>query len=152
MSTNAQVRTAWSDNVFTPLSITFYDYLFDYESDQQDPTLGYTAGVLNHYQFSVSSVEVPMMTQKNDLIFTVRVVRIMEDDPGGDNQKTIIDDYRTILDRVNDNLGTSWDGTVDLPVDFPTELVPERIDWGSTAAWRGEMVFTALKQVDSAAP
>lgn len=152
MSTNAAVRSAWSTNVFDPLSVTYYDYLFDYESDQQVPTLGYTSGVLNHYQFSVSSVEIPMMTQQNDLIFTVRVIRIMEDDPGGDNQKTIIDDFRTVIDKVNDSLGTSWAGTVDLPVDFPTTINPERIDWGSTSAWRGEAVFTALKQVDSAAP
>lgn len=149
MSTNQAVRNAWKTNVFDKFNVAFYDRLVLPESDRITSTIGYTDGALNHFQCMVTSAEVPMVSKQNDLLFKVQVLRIIEDDPEGDNLKTLADDFRTLINYVNDNLGTSWSNTVDLTVEFPSEVDQELIRWGSIPAWRGEMVFTALKQINA---
>ena len=147
MSTNAQVRTVWQAQVFDNLTPTAYDYYFDYDSSETSPDKGMTAGDINHFQYLVSSTEEPLVSKRNNLIFTVKVRRIIEDEPTGANHNALIDDFRTLLDYVNDNLDTDWDGTVELSTDYPEATTPELSQWGSVPVWIGEITFKAVKEI-----
>ncbi|MCA9811714.1 MAG: hypothetical protein KC483_02505 [Nitrosarchaeum sp.] len=151
MSTNAQVRTAWNTNVFSNFSgVSSYAYAIDPDSGV-DANLGISSGIVNFWQYVVKSTEVPQLMGKNQLLFEVVVSRVIQDDLTGANHNVAIDDFRTLIDYVNDNLDTDWGGTVDKSTEFPTpgDFNVEPFKWGSTPCWRGTMTFRAEKLVNA---
>lgn len=147
MSTNAAVRAAWKAGVFDLLvPVKSYNYIFEFSSDEHVVDKGYTKSKLNHWQYQVASVEVPFMYQRNELHFEVTVRRIIADDGEGHNFNQVLDDYRALLGYVDD-MTVSWSGTIDLPVQFPREIRPRLIQWGSTPAWEAITIFRGVKEV-----
>lgn len=147
MSTNAQVRAAWKAGVFDLLlPVKSYSYIFEYDSSEQLVNKGYTKSELNHWQYEVSSIERPLMYQRNELEFLVTVRRIFVDDPKGLNKQALLDDYRTLLGYVDD-MGVSWTNTIDLPIEFPRDIRPRLIQWGSISAWEATAVFKGVKEI-----
>lgn len=149
MSTNKAVRDEWKDLVFDKFpAINSYPYEIDPDSGK-DLSKGMSGHKVNFFMYVVQSSEVPLMTEKNDLVFTVRVTRLIEHDEKGDNYNTIADDFRTLLDYFYDNLGISWNNTVDMYTEVPDTIEIESVKWGSESCWRAVMEFKAVKEIDA---
>lgn len=149
MSTNKAVRAAWKEQVFDKFRhINSYDHRVLEESDQTSNEKGYSNEIVDHFTYEVSSVEIPEMTCQRRLDFKVEITRRIADDPQGANFNVLQDDFRLVQDYVHDNLGISWDNTIDLSTNFPEEIEAELITWGSVPSWEATLIFTGTKHID----
>lgn len=149
MSTNSAIRSAWQSAVFNNFSFPSYSYIIDPDSGF-DLNLGMYLGQVNFFQWIVTSSEVPEMSLYNRVDYRIAINRTIQDDTTGTNVTSLVDDFRTLIDYVNDNLGTDWSGTISYGGTFPTldQLNPQPVFWGTIPCWNAEIVFEGLKFVN----
>lgn len=149
MSSNAQVRTAWADDVFDNINSGLNSY--DYEINRQtqsgsDLELGYYNQVIDFWEYTVNSIKTPFLMGKYNLRFTVKIRHTIQvtETGAGTAHNQLMDDFRTINDYVITNLGTKWNNTVDY-YEGPSEITSSQTTWGGKSCYQGEVTYTAFK-------
>lgn len=151
MSTNAAVRDAWKTQVFDNFPhVPSFQYPLS-QASQEQVKRGIKSNQVNFFEYLVQSTETPQMTQVNRLDFRVTVRRTIEQDVKGANYATMLDDFRTLTDYVNDNLGVHWNQTVTLSTEpqVNNDLNIEDYEYDGRPCWRAQLIFTAIKFVNA---
>lgn len=149
MSSNALVRTAWTDNVFSNINAGENSYAYNLNRTNQsanDIELGYYNKNIDFWEYVVTSTKTPLLMNKYQITFTVelRHTIAVNENSSGVAQIELIDSFRSVNDYVITNLGTKWDNTVDYyegpqPISITSDL------WGGKAVWVGTQIYTAFK-------
>jgi hypothetical protein len=160
MSTNALVRTAWQENVFSNLNGGFNSYPRLIEPISQDEIrLGYDYNTKKIYFWSyVVSNVIAFSTigggvNNRDVKFKVEITHVREratsNNPKDDtSMNLVIDGFETVAGYVRTNLLTHWDSTVDYYTP-PEELEIAADTWDGKPVWRGKQIYTAIKKTAS---
>ena len=117
MSTVAQIRTAFSTYVFTNASITvltdkIYDYDITLESTKEYSKLRYRTEI-NFLTYLVTRAQKPLIMGQFEQTFTVRIRYGKQADVAGSVFKAVSDVFETIQDLVQNQLGSTWNNSVD---------------------------------------
>lgn len=123
MSTAAQIRTAWANNVWNNASITaittkIYDREMPKDITGAQTTNSQKERLLYSYKYNFIEY---VITKHDDggaigqrkYSYDVNVLVNRQTDNDGTEHNACIDTLNTIFNVVNTNLGTTWQGTVD---------------------------------------
>ena len=145
MTTNALIRQAWKDYVFS--TINNGENAFDYDfwpEDRKRREAGLVNGIYDFWLYHVRHRVEPQMCNKELRIFEVEIVRVLQNDLTGQNHISVVDDLNvTIAGLVKTALGDTWQGTVDLwrpPAESPR---PERSSFAEQETFEARVIYTA---------
>jgi len=149
MSSNADIRTAWSENVFENIAQGENSYGYAINRTNQsasDIELGYYNRQIDFWEYVVTSIKTPLLMGKYRETFRLELKHSLGVEQSDDAiaQQTLIDSFRTVNDLVITNLGTKWDNTVDY-YEGPSEITVTADQWGGKAIWTGTQIYTAFK-------
>lgn len=151
MTTNAAVRTEWKTDVWGNINggKNAYDYEL-VESQESEVAKAYLDGKIDFWVYIVASTKIPITTGQYEERFQVIVRHWVQqkDDVDGANYKQLIDDFRTMNDFVQTNLGESWNNTVQT-FDGPGIPTPSLVNFANIPCWFAEVVYNATNLVNT---
>lgn len=151
MSSNSQVRLAWSEHVFQHINDgeNAYDYQISTDSENELSKFHYNQRV-DAWMYIVTSSEVPFGVQITQITFTVTVKRYLQqiNDKDGSHYNELLDGFRTVNDYVQDNLTVNWDSTIDYYTG-PSAPNVSSVSVAGTPCWLAEATYTGIKQLIS---
>lgn len=157
MTTGAQVRTVWQDNIFNAPSVAAFTsrgYLYDVLADSQfeaaklyhDPQDGGMPQV-NFFVCLVRRAQRMELLRGLEQTFEVRLTYYLQQtDVGGPQYNLVADRLELVDDLVRTALGKTWGGTVD----YYTGGEPDRIDVAAVddrQCWRGGATYLGFKAI-----
>ena len=149
MSTAAQVRTAWSTNVFEKANVQaittqIHDYDITQDSQKELSKLRFEQQI-NFITYTVSRTTIGQLIGARTYRYRVEVSVYRETDISGSNYKAASDAFETITDNIVEYLRSSWGDTVDvstLPIETPRVA---QVVIGTRNTWRATQIYTAEK-------
>jgi hypothetical protein len=155
MSTIAQIRTAWEENVFessTIKAITSALYPFDIPNLESAANSGlfYFEAEINFITYVVSRVRTDGITGKIRYDFPVRIRAYRENEPSGANFKSVTDTLEALDTIVRSSLGNTWDSTVDFYNPSAEGIrSPELVFLENRPTWVSEVTYTGVKTISA---
>lgn len=149
MTTSAQVRTAWSDNIWDhttiqALTTKIYDYDITTESTKEFTKLREDQQI-NCFTYVVSRAERILILNQTEHTFTVRIRYYRQADIPGVNFNDLITAFETISGLVVSELTSSWDGTVDFYRVQPEPPQISLIQMEGQPVWVGDFRYFGFK-------
>ena len=156
MSSSADVRTAWQDNIWTDKAIapmTSKVFLYDVSVDSafNMAELYYGAPgkypTINFFLCLVRRQHEPLIMGNTRYTFQVTVQYYLQQEESSSNTyNTLVDRLETVDNLVRSNLGGSWGNTVDFyNGGTPQDISVVTID--NKACWRGGFTYLGTKTV-----
>lgn len=149
MATLAQIRTAWSSNVFSDASVTaFTTNAFDYDVVEDGTSLGdlVQSGVVNFFTYVAKKQDRGLITGGSNstrVRYEMEVSYYLEAVPDGTNHPLVLDRMDIVDGLVRTSLGETWGATVDFfdrPQEPPTLST---INIGGKNVWRALQTWVA---------
>lgn len=153
MTTINQIREAWDDAIFDHATVRGYTTAinhFDVPNLESAASSGlfYYDAEINFFSFVVTRTRRDGLTGRVIYEFSCRLRYYRENEPSGDNFKSISDRLETVDSLVRSELGNSWSSTVDYYEPGAGGIrAPELIFLENKPVWVGEVSYTGFKSV-----
>jgi tRNA U34 5-carboxymethylaminomethyl modifying GTPase MnmE/TrmE len=156
MTTSAEIRTVWDTYVFNNsdiLAITDKSYPYELtQESEKEVSSAYTEADINFFEYVVSleeTIENQIGGNSNNreqrFLVEVRYTKYAGTDGAAFND--VIDTLEALIDVVREDLGSTWQNTVDF-VDSPIGGEPPQLQkFNETDCYRAVVRFSAIKQV-----
>jgi hypothetical protein len=157
-STPADVRSAWSTLVWgnadaLALTPNILDYnVLDVMKDDQSAGQTVLArlydppGTISFFMYLVSFAEELRICSQIRYTFVVSVSRFLSVDVDGANYNAAIDDLWTVDGIVRDQLGQTWNGTVNFYQTQSKPLEPKTIVLDGKTVWQGTLLYQGIQE------
>jgi len=155
MSTIADIRRVWDSEIFDHVTMRGYTtsvYPYDIPNleSAKNSTQFYFAAEINFMTFVVSRIRRDGLTGQIRYEFPVRVRYYRENEPSGDNFKSITDRLEAMDSLVRSELGNTWGSTVDYYE--PNERgisAPDLVFLENRPTWVSEVTYTGIQTVSA---